>query len=65
MLLVYWKDTVIIYIAIAVIGIILSILSYFRSTTLRRWWVREGLNGFYNVKIDDYLVDIEKFSDKI
>ena len=60
-LLFYWKSAIYIYVLLAIIALPLSILSFLRSVVLRQWWVREGLNGFYSLKIKNYLGDLPKF----
>jgi len=60
-LLFYWKSAGYIYISIAIIALPLSMLSFLRSVVLRQWWVREGLNGFFSLKIKDYLGDLPRF----
>jgi hypothetical protein len=52
-----------IYLSIASVALILSIVAFLRAIVHRHWWVREGLNGFYNVKINDYISDFHKFCD--
>jgi hypothetical protein len=57
----YWKNAINIYVLVAIMALPLAILFFLRSVTLRQWWVREGLNGFYSLKIKDYLGDLPKF----
>lgn len=52
-----------IYLSIASIALILSIVAFLRAIVHRQWWVRDGLNGFYNVKINDYISGLPKFGD--
>jgi hypothetical protein len=57
----YWRDAFAAYGTIILLSMPLSILSFLRSVTLRQWWVREGINGFYNLKISEYLSSSLRF----